>query len=826
MTAANFKETVTKQNNDAENQPLLEKINETKQPLLQQTISSDENDSAELQNDESLSERESSVSSENNACQDKKVANSTEVKEQKKEVSNSTEEPKSDETDYYARFTCIILVDALLTVYLNPNGLTKTVCSTFSESDYWGLFVIRISAIVLIILGLKQKNHWLTFASFSLSFLFVPCWILKSQFLLFSDQWLDHSAWHSPLAGIICYIVQSYWIFYFWFQIEPEKIENEDKEHEKDKKNASPSLVIRKFIQYCSPYWKETLVLFVSIGAQQTADAMSPLIQSYILDDVIGKDGSNMVYYFSLYSLCQVIRIIAHYFHAYYQRYLRIVLEQDVRISVYEAVLKQEVGYFDLNTTGETTSLVFHKVDQASCDFAWYLRSVMEDVIRSIVIVIAAFQLSTKMTLASLMFSPCIVAGFAYFNRHSRRLNVITRKMWKDMERITTEAIQNIRSVKLFACEDYELGEYHERIKKWCEIEMEKCWYDEARWAWCSFVPCTSKIALLYFGLYEVKNENLSVGALTAFLHYSGTINWLFESWGGKYRRFVMLMVQSTKVFKLMDRECKLPRTADKKPEKCEGKIDIEDITFCYPKTPETKVLKKLKFKIQPGEIVALVGESGGGKSSICKALTYSYGMAKGDVKLDGHPVSEYNAKWFANRMTIVPQDSELFARTIKDNISYGLDDCNMEKIQEAAKQANAHDFIMGFTDGYDTVLGERGVTLSGGQKQRVSIARALVRKPNVLLLDEATASLDTKSERLVHKAIDDLFERKEQSMSMMIIAHRLSTVMHADKICVIKEGSVVEVGSHEALLKQNGVYASLVQEQSLFKSKKTEREK
>lgn len=761
----------------------------------------------------------SSISSEENSSRSKQAEDEKAV--EKCKVEKKTVE--IDNTNYHARLGLGAVADIILTaIILAPSMFRSEVCTISDERHYFGMLALRLCAIFCITFGLNRKNHWIIFASLVASVSHVPCWIVKSQCLLFSDNYLAPTAWISPFFSISFFVLESYWIFYFWHQMDPEE-EVDDKDQKKDKKDASASLVIQKFILFCSPYWAKALILFASILAQQVANSVSPLIQASIVNDVISNKGENIVYYFTWYAAWSVVKIVAHYFHAYYQRYLRIVLEKDMRISVYKKVLEQEVGYFDLNTTGETTSVVFHKVDRASCDFAWYLRCVFEDMTRSILTIIAAFCLSPRLTIANFMFSPCVFIGFAYFNRHSRRLNTMTDKMWKDMERITTEAIQNIRTVKLFACSDFELGEYHKRIKSWVEIEMEKCFFDEARWAWCTFVPSICYMFILYFGLQEVVNSNISVGNLMAFLHYNGILTWMMESWGSKYSRFVRLMVQSTKVFRLMDRESKLKRTADLSPDTCKGKIELKNVTMCYPKTPEVETLKGLNFDIQPGEIVALVGESGGGKSSICKAMTFSYGT-HGEVNLDSRPVSEYNPKWFAKKMTIVPQDSELFARTIAENISYGLENCSLEEIQEAAKKANAHDFITGFKDGYDTILGERGVTLSGGQKQRVSIARALVRKPNVLLLDEATASLDTKSERMVHKAIDDLFEKKENNMSMMIIAHRLSTVMHADKICVIKKGAVVEVGSHFALLKKRGFYASLVHEQSLFKKKDSQK--
>jgi len=218
---------------------------------------------------------------------------------------------------------------------------------------------------------------------------------------------------------------------------------------------------------------------------------------------------------------------------------------------------------------------------------------------------------------------------------------------------------------------------------------------------------------------------------------------------------------------------------------------------------------------VNPGEVIALVGHSGCGKTTLVKLMAFLYGPQSGSVTLDGIPVGDYTKEDFSNKVVCVPQEPVLFARSLHENIAYGRS-MTREAVIEAAKLANAHEFIIKQPQGYDSVVGERGITLSGGQRQRVCIARALARAPNVLLLDEATASLDSKSEHLVHKAIDDIILGDERQMSLVIVAHRLSTVKNADRIFVIEEGRIVEVGNHVTLMKAGGPYASFVEQQIL----------
>lgn len=320
----------------------------------------------------------------------------------------------------------------------------------------------------------------------------------------------------------------------------------------------------------------------------------------------------------------------------------------------------------------------------------------------------------------------------------------------------------------------------------------------------------------MYYSVCLVLADEITFGEMTAFLVYQGHINWIFNSLADQFNRLSRLMIQSHKVFKLVDRECELQRTLPGvAPESCQSKIELKNVSFSYPTKKETDVLHNISLTVNPGEVIALVGHSGCGKTTIVKLMSYLYGPHTGSVTLDGIPVADYTAEDFSKKVVCVPQEPVLFARSLHENIAYGRD-LTREQVVEAAKLANAHEFIVKQPQGYDSVVGERGITLSGGQRQRVCIARALARKPNVLLLDEATASLDSKSEHLVHKAIDSIILGDERQMSLVIVAHRLSTVKNADRIFVIEEGRIVEEGSHVRLMKAGGPYASFVEQQLL----------
>jgi ABC-type multidrug transport system fused ATPase/permease subunit len=275
------------------------------------------------------------------------------------------------------------------------------------------------------------------------------------------------------------------------------------------------------------------------------------------------------------------------------------------------------------------------------------------------------------------------------------------------------------------------------------------------------------------------------------------------------YGEFMQALGASIRIFELMDRESEV-KDGDQTPEQFDRGISFEDVSFSYPSRPDEPVLKGISFEVKPGQVVALVGPSGGGKSTCVRLIEHFYEISDGSICLGERDVRTLDPSWFRRRIGLVSQEPVLFACSIRDNISYGKDSATQEEVEAAAKQANAHEFITSFENGYDTMVGERGIRLSGGQKQRVAIARALLLDPDLLLLDEATSALDAESEHLVQEAID----RAMQGRTVLVIAHRLSTVRDASQVIVIEKGCVVEQGTHSDLLAQNGVYKQLVMRQ------------
>ncbi|XP_039658996.1 ATP-binding cassette sub-family B member 9-like [Perca fluviatilis] len=320
------------------------------------------------------------------------------------------------------------------------------------------------------------------------------------------------------------------------------------------------------------------------------------------------------------------------------------------------------------------------------------------------------------------------------------------------------------------------------------------------------------EVAILYYGGHLVITGQMSSGSLISFFIYMLELGECLQNIASVYTGLMQGVGAAEKVFEYLDREPKHPADGTEAPDTCTGVVEFKDIKFAYPTRPETEILKGVSFTLRPGEVTALVGPSGSGKSSCVSLLENFYLPQQGQVLLDGKPIHTFQHDYLHSKVALVGQEPVLFARTVEENITYGLTDVPMETVVQAAIEANAHDFITSLSTGYGTNVGEKGTQLSGGQKQRVAIARALIRNPRVLILDEATSALDAESEHIVQKALNNIMQER----TVLVIAHRLSTVEKADNIIVIDRGHVAEQGSHSQLIASGGLYYKLVQRQVL----------
>jgi ATP-binding cassette subfamily B (MDR/TAP) protein 9 len=522
-----------------------------------------------------------------------------------------------------------------------------------------------------------------------------------------------------------------------------------------------------------------------------------------------------------------------------------------LRVQLMDALLHQDIGFFDVTKTGDITSRLSSDTtlvgDQVSLNVNVFLRSVVQ----AIGVLVFMFVVSWQLSILAFISVPLITVLSKWYGNYVRSLTKLMQKLLAEGNSVSEAAFGAIATVRTFDAAELELAEFEACMEKYLAFN------NKAAIAYCGYAAFTVALPQLVFALVVfyggllVRNGDMTSGDLVSFLLYLSSLSDAFASIGYVFSSLTQAVGAADKVFELLHRKPRIrpPTETDEvdidlaprgllgiraekvhvqrlrglRPESCRGEIELDDVVMYYPSRPQRCVLDGLSLKIEPGSVVALVGQSGGGKSSIVSLVQHLYEQSSGRVMLDGHDVHQLSPTWLSRHVSVVSQQPTLFGRSIRRNIMYGLEgtdeEPSQEAIEEAAKLASAHEFIDKMPQKYDTEVGERGVQLSGGQRQRIAIARALVRKPRVLLLDEATSALDAESEFLVQQAIDNMLSRGKDGGSgittIIVIAHRLSTVRNADRIYVIKEGKVVEEGSHVDLSKDpQGHYSLLIRRQ------------
>lgn len=481
-----------------------------------------------------------------------------------------------------------------------------------------------------------------------------------------------------------------------------------------------------------------------------------------------------------------------------------------IRRQTYKSVIEQEIGFFDRNKTGEI-------VNRLAADTVFVQNAVTLNLsmgIRYFFTVVGGlvvlFLFSPALTGVMLLVVPGIAVAAVVFGRFLRKLSKQVQDALAQSGDRATEAVGNIRTVRGFAAEAREEKNYSDAIDETYRLAKKLAFGFGSFAGGVMFAGNLGIVAVLWYGGTLVIEGELTPGDLAAFLIYTITVALAFGGMANLFTTLLRAIGASERVFQLMDREPLIPVRGGKTLAKVAGHVEIKDVSFAYPSRPEITVLSNISMSLNPGKVVALVGSSGGGKSTIAHLILRFYEATRGSVTIDGEDIKVLDPAWLRQQIGIVSQEPVLFASTIEDNIRYGCPSATREEVIAAAKQANAHGFIEAFTDGYDTLVGERGVRLSGGQKQRVAIARAIIKQPAILLLDEATSALDSESEHIVQEALDRIMIGR----TTLVIAHRLSTVQAADCIYVIAGGQVVESGTHLELLSREGQYKTLIARQ------------
>ncbi|MEB8071306.1 ABC transporter ATP-binding protein [Staphylococcus xylosus] len=578
--------------------------------------------------------------------------------------------------------------------------------------------------------------------------------------------------------------------------------------------------MIRRYLQFVKPYkWRIIATILVGI-LKFGIPMLIPLLIKYVIDDIINNNSISVEEKFTRLAIALgiavfifvIVRPPIEFLRQYLAQWTSNKILYDIRRRLYNHLQALSARFYANNQAGQVISRVINDVEQTKDFILTGLMNIWLDCITIVIALSIMFFLDAKLTLAALVIFPVYILTVYFFFGRLRSLTRKRSQALAEVQGFLHERVQGMSVIKSFAIEDNEARNFDKHNRNFLQRA-----FNHTRWNAYSFsaintVTDIGPLIVIGSGAFLAINGSITVGTLAAFVGY-------LEQLFGPLRRLVSSFTTLTQSFASMDRVFQLMDEGyDIKNKKGalpidinKGRIELNDVSFKY-NSEESTILNNINLEINQGETVAFVGMSGGGKSTLINLIPRFYDVTDGEIKIDGTNIKSYLTGSLRNQIGLVQQDNILFSDTIKENILLGRPDATDEEVIKAAKMANAHDFIMELSEGYDTEVGERGVKLSGGQKQRVSIARIFLNNPPIIILDEATSALDLESESIIQDALNILSENR----TTLIVAHRLSTITHADKIVVIENGEIVETGTHEALLAKKGAYEHLYSIQNL----------
>ncbi|MDR9833477.1 ABC transporter ATP-binding protein [Staphylococcus coagulans] len=578
--------------------------------------------------------------------------------------------------------------------------------------------------------------------------------------------------------------------------------------------------MIKRYLEFVKPY-KWLIFGTIIIGILKFGiPLLIPLLIKFVIDDVINNvaltvDDKLMRLFVAMLIAAFIFIIVRppiELLRQYMAQWTSNKILYDIRKKLYDHLQALSAKFYANNKAGEVISRVINDVEQTKDFIMTGLMNIWLDCITIIIALSVMFFLDVQLTFAAIVILPFYVLTVYFFFGRLRALTRQRSQKLAEAQGFLHERVNGMAVIKSFAIEDNEAKNFDHRNKNFLNKAFQHTRWNAYSFSAINTVTDIGPLIVIGYGAYLAITGSVTVGTLAAFVSY-------LEQLYGPLRRLVSSFTTLTqsfasmdRVFQLFDEPYDIKNTDYAKPIAIkEGHIEIENVSFRY-QPDEKDVLKHLNLDIKHGETVAFVGMSGGGKSTLINLIPRFYDVTKGRISIDGHDIKAFDMGSLRRQIGMVQQDNILFSDTVKENILLGRPDATFEEVVEAAKLANAHDFIMDLPQGYDTEVGERGVKLSGGQKQRLSIARIFLNDPPILILDEATSALDLESEAIIQEALDTL----SHDRTTIIVAHRLSTITHADKIVVIENGEIVEQGSHQTLIDKQGAYERLYSIQNL----------
>ncbi|MCA9964862.1 MAG: ABC transporter ATP-binding protein [Anaerolineales bacterium] len=585
-----------------------------------------------------------------------------------------------------------------------------------------------------------------------------------------------------------------------------------------------------RYLRYLTPYVGLLVLSVIMIVLVALLDIIAPWPVKYIIDNVIGgrpltgpvgdwllvNVGTDQRLLTAVLGLALLIIVIFQGATSFAYEYLSGLIQERstfyLRTQVFQHVQRLPLAFYDQSRLGDVLKRVTEDAGKIMVALVGSMGEMLINIVKFLGFAGVMLFVNWRFSVIVLAYVPLLLFLYITFRRNIRDTASEAREQEGEMMNLTLETLGAIREVKAFGREDYQQALFEEYGEKRIRSGLRSIRWEASFSPIIDFVQAASTAAIIWYGVSQVLIGQFSVGELLIFMSYLKDMYSPLRKFSKLAATLQKAAASGDRLGKILDTPITVEETANPRPlGRARGNVQFKGVEFYYPTAPDKPILRGVNLTVQAGQVVALVGGTGAGKSTLASLLLRFYEISNGRIVLDGADIREYRLEDLRQQFGIVPQESVLFATSIRQNIAYGRPEATDDEIVAAAKAANAHGFIQQLPNGYDTVVGERGGTLSGGQRQRIAIARALLRDAPILILDEPTAALDAESEDLVMGALDRLM----QGRTTFIIAHRLSTIRDADQIVVMDKGRVVETGRHEELLAQNGHYAYLVQLQT-----------